>query len=442
MQMPRRGQLRLLLLVAMLVTSTMVGPSSSTLANEEATPVPEPPVVEVVDLPEGSEESAPAAAGDEGARATPQPAADDIDLADATPLVTFDPVSARPGETVTVTLAGFPALEEAWIEFADIDGNFDFADLGNTDSTGSLIASWSISMSIWFPVRVRTSGDISVSVDESFTVLPLLVVPDDLERGGEGRVTLTGVRFHQNYLLQWWINGSWVSIAKGVQTSESPSAWEFLFNVPRRATNGTNEIRVFDAPSTVIASASVEVTGVAGSSQLELSTSVSRATVGMTIMLDVSGAEPDSMLNVTWRRPGGSTVLIDSQRADGSGMASIPVTIPNTEGGPENRIIVEAATGSGSITIEVAPRVWIYPGAASPGDSVGITLRGYGKHEVVRIRWLVDGSWVELTSVETTNLGVASVLVEVPGTSPGPAKVRGDGTTFRQQTNAFTVLGD
>lgn len=442
MQMPKRGRIIFLVLMVMLIASMLVPSAAPSLANDVATPDPESPVVEEVDRPDGSEEPAPTVVGEEAAPATSEPDAGDIDLADTTPMANFNPVSARPGDSVTVTLTGFPALEETWIEFAASDGTYDATNLGTTDSTGSLTASWPIALSIWFPVRVSASGNVSVSVDERFALLPLLVAPPELERGAEGRVSLTGVRFHQNYLLQWRINGHWVSISNGVQTSESPAAWEFLFNVPHRATNGTNEIRVFDSPATVVASTTVEVTGETGATQLELSTNVSRATVGTTISLTVSGAEPDSLLRVTWRRPGGSTVLIDTQHADGSGSASIPITIPNTEGGPENRVIVESATGSGSITIEVAPRLWISPGAAAPGEIVGITLRGFGKHEIVRIRWLVDGSWVELTTVETTNLGVAFVSVEVPSTVPGPAKVRGDGTKFRQQTNAFTVAGD
>jgi len=71
---------------------------------------------------------------------------------------------------------------------------------------------------------------------------------------------------------------------------------------------------------------------------------------------------------------------------------------------------------------------------------VTVSLRGYGKTETVRIRWLVAGSWVTVATVTTSNTGSATVSVTVPATADaGPNAVRGDGTVFRQQTNAVIV---
>ena len=58
----------------------------------------------------------------------------------------------------------------------------------------------------------------------------------------------------------------------------------------------------------------------------------------------------------------------------------------------------------------------------------------------MRIRWLVNGSWVTIATVVTSNTGSANVDVTVPANaSLGENSVRGDGTEFRQQTNAVTV---
>ncbi len=84
----------------------------------------------------------------------------------------------------------------------------------------------------------------------------------------------------------------------------------------------------------------------------------------------------------------------------------------------------------------------VIPGGATAGDQVEVSLRGFGRNEAVRIRWLVDGRWVQVGFVtRTSNTGSANILVTVPADAdPGPAKVRGDGTIARAQTNAFVVL--
>jgi hypothetical protein len=98
------------------------------------------------------------------------------------------------------------------------------------------------------------------------------------------------------------------------------------------------------------------------------------------------------------------------------------------------------------VTFEVAPRIKvIYPGpSAARGQTVDISLRGYAKHETVRIRW-IDGDglgWRQIGTVVTTNSGSANILLPVPCfAANGVQSVRGDGTVFRQQTNVVTIQG-
>ena len=55
---------------------------------------------------------------------------------------------------------------------------------------------------------------------------------------------------------------------------------------------------------------------------------------------------------------------------------------------------------------------------------------------------MVNGSYVEVAQVTTSNTGSANVNVTIPaGAQPGNNTVRGDGTTFRAQTNAAVVTG-
>jgi hypothetical protein len=54
---------------------------------------------------------------------------------------------------------------------------------------------------------------------------------------------------------------------------------------------------------------------------------------------------------------------------------------------------------------------------------------------------MVNGSWVTVATITTSNTGSANVIVTVPANATlGQNSVRGDGAVFRQQTNAVTVV--
>jgi hypothetical protein len=108
--------------------------------------------------------------------------------------------------------------------------------------------------------------------------------------------------------------------------------------------------------------------------------------------------------------------------------------------------VIRFAAGNVSRTevFEVAPRVKvIYPGpSAQRGQLVEISLRGYGPHETVRIRWQ-DGDgigWRQIATVVTSSTGSANTTLPVPSFARnGVQSVRGDGPLFRQQTNVVTI---
>ncbi len=125
--------------------------------------------------------------------------------------------------------------------------------------------------------------------------------------------------------------------------------------------------------------------------------------------------------------------------ADGTGRITVKVPAK-----PAGTYPLWASSGaeSASANYTIAPRVKVIPGSAAAGNQVEISLRGFGRNEAVRIRWLVDGRWVQVGFVaRTSNTGSANILVSVPeGADLGPAKVRGDGAIARAQTNAFVVV--
>ena len=134
----------------------------------------------------------------------------------------------------------------------------------------------------------------------------------------------------------------------------------------------------------------------------------------------------------------GATVAALTTTAAGTGSATIRVPAKPAGTYP---LWAASRTESASATYTVAPRVKVIPGTAGPGDEVEISLRGFGRNEAVRIRWLVDGRWVQVGFVpRTSNTGSANILVTVPaGADPGRTSVRGDGPIARAQTNAVYV---
>jgi hypothetical protein len=162
--------------------------------------------------------------------------------------------------------------------------------------------------------------------------------------------------------------------------------------------------------------------------------------VGSTVSYTAQHFPANAALTISWKRPGGSIVSLGTTTTDGVGAASGSFTVPATEGGAGSAVIVTAGGVNVTTTVEIAARIAVIPGTVSRGQTVTVSLTGYGKHETVRIRWLVNGSWITVATVETSNTGSASISVTVPASATtGPNSVRGDGTAFRQQTNAVTV---
>jgi hypothetical protein len=76
-----------------------------------------------------------------------------------------------------------------------------------------------------------------------------------------------------------------------------------------------------------------------------------------------------------------------------------------------------------------------------PGQTVVLDLSGFAANDAVRIRWRVDGVWVQVGTAITNVLGgLTGVAVVVPAdANAGPTAIRVDGT-INQQTNSVTVL--
>jgi hypothetical protein len=262
------------------------------------------------------------------------------------------------------------------------------------------------------------------------------VVPNSVNPSQNVMVSVTNFDASASVRVRWKVGGSWVQV--GTISTDSSGAGSTTAFVPANAAAGANSVRA-DGPAKAQQTNAVSVVLQQGPVNVELS--ATRGSVGGTVDFTATNFTPNSQLNISWRRPGGSTVRFDSITVGNDGDIGGTLRIPATEGGSGSRITFSSTRGIVTVSFEVSPRIQVTPGTVSAGDSVSVTLSGYGKKESVRIRWKVNGSWVTLATVTTNNTGGATVTVQVPANaSAGQNSVRGDGTVFRQQTNGVTVV--
>jgi hypothetical protein len=175
--------------------------------------------------------------------------------------------------------------------------------------------------------------------------------------------------------------------------------------------------------------------------------SPSRGTVNSKVQFTLTGFPRNAQVQISWRRLSGEFFdLPAAYTTKSNGSLTGTFRIPATTGGPGLQITFKAGTISRTVLFDVAPRIkaiYDYRGNyAVRGEPLEISLRGYAKNETVRIRWLKGSSWVTLGTVTTSNSGSANKKFTVPLWAPDYLNsVRGDGTMFRQQTNAVIVNG-
>jgi hypothetical protein len=142
-------------------------------------------------------------------------------------------------------------------------------------------------------------------------------------------------------------------------------------------------------------------------------------------------------VNVKW-----DGKVISSTDTNNKGQAFASGPVPASPMGPHT---VKFTYGhwTSTATFTVKPRIKLTPSTGlKRGQTVNVSLRGYAKYEVVRIRWKKGISWVELARLTTSGTGSANIDVKVPSFAViGTNSVRGDGTYGHAQTNAVTVVG-
>jgi hypothetical protein len=214
-----------------------------------------------------------------------------------------------------------------------------------------------------------------------------------------------------------------------------------------------HEIRWYNASNQIVASIDILYrqykSRASGYSETPMQTSCDPI-LPATAKLNIGSGTVNSRIPVSIARfPGGQSVPIyfDQQTAGSVNTNSVGV-------GSGTFLVPAAPMGTHTIrayrygrdaraSFTVTPRIKLIPNVSiKRGQTVNVSLRGFAKKEVVRIRWKKGSTWVEVARVTTSNTGSANIDVKVPTfVKDGPTSVRGDGVRGRAQTNAVTVSG-
>lgn len=165
-----------------------------------------------------------------------------------------------------------------------------------------------------------------------------------------------------------------------------------------------------------------------------------RTTVGNSVSFTLTNFPPNATVQIFWKRLSGSVFQFDETHTDAAGSATGRLKVPPVTGGTHQTIAFVSGEKTKRVQIHIRPRIKVLTQPATCGEMAEVWLRGYEKKEMVRIRWKVGESWIQVGTVLTSNTGSANVFVPVPDeASAGLNSVRGDGTVFRQQTNVALV---
>lgn len=168
-----------------------------------------------------------------------------------------------------------------------------------------------------------------------------------------------------------------------------------------------------------------------------LSLSTNRTTVDTVISLYGTNFPVSQPVKITWRGN-----VIGTATSDAQGNVSATYKLAATPMGAYPLGLDGGLKWKISSQVTVVPRVKVIPSSAGRGQTVKVSLRGFAKGEVVRVRWVKGGGWVELGRVTMSSTGSGELWIPVPTWVPdGASSVRGDGTSGRAQTNAVFISG-
>ncbi len=347
----------------------------------------------------------------------------------------MDPVRGTVGSSVDYTIVGFPPNADVTLLFIGNSGVNVSLGTARTDATGRATGSFTVPTVPGGPKEVRAfSRQRGPKPPRSRSRRASASPRRASSAVKRSPLGVTGFGPAEFVRIRWLVNGSYVQV--GQLTTGVNGSGTVNVPVPTNAPAGANSVR---ADGTAFAAQTNAVT-VAIPQPPAVTIQPTRGTVNTDVDYTISNFPANSTVTITWRRTSGSIITIDTVQTNASGAATGSFPVPATPGGAGQVITFTSGSVSKTATYEVAPRIKVATG--SVGDSVDVSLRGFGRQEQgIRIRWLINGSWVQVGTANASNTGSANVPVTIPaGAVVGANSVRGDGPAFRAQTNAAQVV--
>jgi hypothetical protein len=365
----------------------------------------------------------------------------------------FDPYTGGPsaelstdrgtvGNTIDFELTEFPPNKLVTAKWQRPTGTVDTLPAtvttnGDGEATGSFVVP-AVPGGTGHRVLFEAAGGGTASA--SFELVPRVVItPVPVGRGETITISLRGFGRQELVSVRWrQPNGAFEQIAS-VTTSNSGSA-NVTGVTPVWALDGLHVVRAEGASLNAQTNTVQVLGGLSGAPSASIAPAAS--TVNNWITYTIENFPALSPVSLSWTRLSGGSIDLGVVQTDASGAASGQFRVPATPGGPNQAITFRSGNASAIARFEVKPRIKVNTSPAIRGQAADVSLRGYARQEEVRIRWFnpTTGAWVELARVNASNTGSVNVNVIVPAFAPdGMNAVRGDGTTFRQQTNTVLV---
>lgn len=355
------------------------------------------------------------------------------------PTLWLDHTTVRAADEIEFGIARFPADSPVTITMTPAGGGAALPlATTTTDASGgaeSTLTLPEVPFGAW--TALAESGGTTAQF--AFTIIPRIEpVTDPAARGATVDIAAFGFTPNSTITISWDRGTEIIPLGSG--TSNAQGSATVPITIPGFPDGTFLSIHARDG-ATGEAYASLEVQGgpPVGTPDAQLTTT--RTTVNVSVGYTLTGFPPASDVQITWIRASLGTIALGTVTTDLMGNASGAFPVPAATGGLQGvRFSTTGATVD--VPFEIVPRIKVTPATVARGANVDVSLRGYGKKEVVRIRWKQGSNWVTVATVTTSNTGSANVTVAVPAWVPdGTTSVRGDGTVFRAQTNAITVSG-
>ncbi len=357
-------------------------------------------------------------------------------IADANPAAIIAPDRGTVGTVVTYNVTNFPAIVTVNIALIKPTGGSVVLGSVETNSSGAGTGSFVVPATPGGANQTVRFSSGNFVAETIFEVVPRISVAAG-SQGGQTKVNLRGFGKGEVVNIRWLVGGTYQTVGT-VTASNTGSVTDFAVTIPSNAAIGNNTVRAEGQTFSAQTNAAAVSEGVPPAPEAEVSVSPVRAIVGTTISYTIAHFPASATVDITLRKLSGTPLVLGSVQTNAQGAASGTFVLPATPGGAGQAVRFTSGLVIKDAAFEVAPRILVSDGTA--GQPTSVSLRGFGKNEVVNIRWLVGSTWVAVGSATMSNSGSANPTVTIPANAaPGNNSVRADGPQFSAQTNFAEV---